>query len=192
MANYGYNNYDEFQWYGQSEFEEALRRAHTAGFLEDEEQEDEEGEIKDHVQSFIEAFDVSDDDQDEVIKILKKKNSERTLEEKNFLKELINKKKREKPKINIVRQGEEEEEYEESCENDDDWEECDEEYDDEDEDDDEYNEEYEDSKLSRIQKLEDFRKKIQDLYQIADLKEWADLEYNQNQYDYLQDLIKKM
>ena len=54
------------------------------------------------------------------------------------------------------------------------------------------NEEYE--------KLEDFRKKIQDLYQIADLKEWADLEeskesgltYNQNQYDYLQDLIKKM
>jgi len=89
--------------------------------MEDEENE-EDDEIKGHIESFLEAFKVPKNKRKRVREILKKKNSERTQEEKDFLKELINRtKKIEVPKIQIVRQdedpnddeGEDEEEDEE-------------------------------------------------------------------------------
>lgn len=78
------------------------------------EEEEEDDEIKGHIESFIEAFKVPRNKRKRVREILKKKNSERTQEEKDFLKELINRtKKIEVPKIQIVRQDENDDEGEE-------------------------------------------------------------------------------
>lgn len=78
--------------------------------LESEPQDDNEEEILGLIENFIEAYNICKEDEEKIIVILEKKNSERSNEEKQTIRKIVKSNKRDTPKIEIERQKE----YEES------------------------------------------------------------------------------